>query len=368
MMYNWQQEDWPNFVYSEEEIDDPKIKFGISYGQLSGILVSLPDNIKSESIIELMVNEAIKSSEIEGEFLSRQEVMSSIKKNLGVHEQQPKQIKDHRAKGIAQLMVAIRKTYSKPLSKKMLFDWHKMLMTGNKRIAVGAWRSHSSPMEVVSGAVGRETVHFEAPPSSQVTAEMERFIDWFNDSAPNGPIMIDNPLVRSAIAHLYFESIHPFEDGNGRIGRAISEKALSQGLGQPVLLSLSTAMEADKPSYYSALKQGQRSNQVTKWIKYFTKTVWVAQEEAEKLIHFSLKKTQFFDQNKDSLNSRQTKVVNRMLAEGPEGFDGGMSAKKYMAIAKTSKATATRDLQQLVTLGVFAPTGGGRSVNYSLDI
>jgi len=368
MVYNWQQEDWPNFTYEEQEIDDPKIKFGISYGQLSGILVGLPKDIKSESIIELMVNEAIKSSEIEGEFLSRQEVMSSIKKNLGVHDQQPKQIKDHRAKGIAQLMVMVRKTYSKPLNIQMLFDWHKVLMTGNKRVATGTWRTHTAPMEVVSGSIGRETVHFEAPPSDQMDSEMVRFIQWFNDTAPEQPLAINNPLVRSAIAHLYFESIHPFEDGNGRIGRAISEKALSQGLGQPVLLSLSTAMEANKTNYYNSLKQGQRSNQITKWIKYFIKTVWIAQEEAEKLIHFSLKKTQFFDRNNDVLNDRQKKVINRMLAEGPAGFDGGMSAKKYIAIAKTSKATATRDLQQLASLGIFIASGGGRSVSYSLEI
>lgn len=223
-------------------------------------------------------------------------------------------------------------------------------------------------MQVVSGAIGKETIHFEAPPSTRVQQEMQHFFEWFNASAPGKQQAINNPIVRSAIAHWYFESIHPFEDGNGRIGRAISEKALSQGLGQPALISLSSSMENKKDHYYKALKQAQRTLDLTKWISYFTKTVLSAQLEAEKLICFSLKKTKFFDRHKEQLNERQTKVINRMLQEGPNGFEGGMTAKKYMAITKASKATATRDLQTLTTLGVFTGKGGGRSVSYTLKM
>lgn len=368
MAYNWQLKKWPQYTYNKETIGDPQLSFGLKTGEIAGMLLGLSTEEQNEAIIDLMVAEAIKTSEIEGEFLSRQEVMSSIKKTLGVHERHPKQIKDHRAKGIAQLMVSIRKTYKNPLSAQILFDWHNMLMLGNKYIHAGQWRTHASPMQVISGTIGKETVHFEAPPSSQVDHEMQQFIDWFNATAPGKQQAINNPIVRSAIAHWYFESIHPFEDGNGRIGRAISEKALSQGLGQPALLSLSSSMETQKDHYYKALKQAQRTLDLTKWISYFTKTVLSAQLESEKLIRFSLEKTKFFDRYKEHLNERQVKVINRMFQEGPDGFEGGMTAKKYMGIAKTSKATATRDLHVLVELGVLVTQGGGRSVRYGLKI
>ncbi|AXE65633.1 hypothetical protein BBF93_16400 [Hyphomonas sp. CACIAM 19H1] len=159
-------------------------------------------------------------------------------------------------------MVAIRRDFAAPMTATMLFDWHRMLMRGNARITAGAWRAHAEPMQVVSGPIGRETVHFEAPPSAAVPAMMDTFIDWFNATAPQGATPIKQAPVRSALAHLYFETVHPFEDGNGRIGRAISEKALSQGLGRPGLLSLSKAIEADRDAYYDALNFAQRTNEV----------------------------------------------------------------------------------------------------------
>ena len=368
MVYNWQQKDWPDFKYQLDDLSNLQLSFGLKSGKITGILLGLSETTQTNTTIEMMVSEAIKTSEIEGEFLSRQEVMSSIKRTLGVHDNHRNQVKDLRAKGIAQLMVNIRNTYKNPLSVDMMFEWHRLLMMGNTRISSGQWRKDSSPMQVVSGGIGKEKVHFEAPPSSRVPEEMENFIRWYNNSSPGNPDSIDNILVRSAIAHLYFESVHPFEDGNGRIGRALSEKALSQGLGQPILISLSSAIEANKKAYYKALKQAQRSNEITKWIKYFTRTIIIAQKDAEKLVLFSLKKTKFFDQYRESLNERQVKVINRILREGPNGFEGGMSAKKYMAITKTSKATATRDLRMLTKLGIFIPSGGGRSVHYELEL
>lgn len=368
MSYNWQHDDRPNFTYQNELIDNPQLAFGIKTGQLSGLLVGLPKDTQINTIIEFMVSEAMKTSEIEGELLSRQEVMSSIKKNLGVHEEHPKHVKDQRAKGIAQLVVNTQKTYQEPLTEKTLFQWHKMLMKGNKKINVGQWRSHSAPMQVISGAIGKEVIHFEAPPSKTVPKEMAAFINWFNNTEPAGKKAIHNPLVRSALVHLYFESIHPFEDGNGRIGRALSEKALSQGVEQPVLLSLSTAMESNKKGYYAALKKAQRGNEVTSWIQYFIQTIFEAQKNAEQLVQFSLQKTKFFDRYTNQLNERQLKVINKMLEAGPTGFEGGMSAKKYMSITKTSKATATRDLQELVELKVFVASGGGRSVRYVTEM
>ena len=241
-------------------------------------------------------------------------------------------------------------------------------MEGSRGVQIGKWRSHKEPMQVISGAAGKEKIHFEAPPSRQVSSEMDRFIAWFNETAPGSKKQIKNALVRSAIAHLYFESIHPFEDGNGRIGRAVAEKALSQTLKRPVLLSLSKTIEANKRQYYSALEKGQLSNHISPWIKYFTETTFLAQKQARQLIDFTLKKAKFFDHFKDQFNERQLKVLKRMFDAGPEGFEGGMRAAKYMILAKTTKATATRDLQHLSEIKALIMEGGGRSTRYVLNL
>jgi Fic family protein len=243
-------------------------------------------------------------------------------------------------------------------------------MGEHNKIHAGAWRSHEDPMQVVSGTIGKEKIHFEAPPSSKVPSEMASFIEWFNDTAPGGKKEIKKAPVRSAISHLYFESIHPFEDGNGRIGRAIAEKALSQTLGRPVILSLSKAIELNKNAYYASLEKAQRSNEISPWIEYFVRMAHEAQTDAEIQISFTLNKTKFFDRFRDQLHERQLKVIRRMFDEGPPGFAGGMNAKKYIGITKTSKATATRDLQHLMEIGAFVLSGkaGGRSTSYQLNL
>ncbi len=314
----------------------------------------------------MMVAEAIKTSAIEGEFLSRRDVMSFIRKNLGMDEGAA--AGDRRAEGAGALMIDVRNTFAEPLSEGKLYEWHRMIMAGHRRIAGGQWRTHAEPMQVITGPIGHETVHFEAPPSSQVPGEMKRFIEWFNDTAPGGQQDLKKAVVRSAVAHLYFESIHPFEDGNGRIGRAISEKAISQGLARPALLSLSRAIEGNRTSYYEALKEGQRSNEITRWVTWFARIALEAQIQAEEQIEFTLKKTRLFDRFKDQLNKRQLQILRRMLEEGPQGFEGGMSAKKYMTITGASKATATRDLQDLAEKGIFTAVGGGRSTRYQIHL
>lgn len=241
-------------------------------------------------------------------------------------------------------------------------------MKGNRLVQVEGWRTHTEPMQVVSGPIGRQKVHYEAPPSGRVPAEMKTFIQWFNDTELGGCREIGNPLVRSAVAHLYFETIHPFEDGNGRLGRALSEKSLSQGFGHPVLLSLSRSIESDRNAYYDALQAAQSSNEITAWIGYFIAIVLEAQTQAEEHIGFTLKKAKLFDRFASELNERQLRVLRRMLGEGPKGFQGGMSAKKYMSMTKASKATATRDLQDLASRGVFKAVGGGRSTRYEIDL
>ncbi|WP_339757297.1 Fic family protein [Algoriphagus aquimarinus] len=366
MSYNWEQSDWPKFTYKEGKSGKILLDFLMKSGQMSGVLTGLSEGNQTELLLEMMVVEAIKTSEIEGEFLSRPDVMSSIKKNLGIHEEQPLLVKDQRAKGIAKLMIKVRADYAQELTEEALFEWHELLMEGNRYVRAGQWRADTAPMQVVSGAMGKETVHFEAPPSARVPSEMTAFISWFNQTAPDKAEAINNPLIRSAITHLYFESVHPFEDGNGRIGRALAEKALHQGLGHATLISLSSTIEAKKKEYYDALKSGQSANEITDWLDYFADTVYHSQLSAERLINFTLQKVKFFDRYKNELNDRQVKAINRMLAEGPAGFEGGMTAKKFIAITKASKATATRDLQALAELGVFLPQGGGRSVSYEL--
>jgi Fic family protein len=273
-----------------------------------------------------------------------------------------------RAKGVGKLMAVVRNTYDEPLSKQIVKEWHQYLFTSQNHITVENWRSHSAPMQVVSGRVDKPTVHFEAPPSSEIPQQMEDFIRWFNESAPNGNNPIKYAPIRAAIAHLYFESIHPFEDGNGRIGRAISDKTLSQSVGYPLLLSLSATIEGNKKAYYTALENGQKSNEINLWIHYFLQVIVDAQKNAENLINFTLKKTLFFDIYSQQLNERQLKSINRMFKEGKKGFESGMTTKKHMRITQTSKATAIRDLKLLASIGTFIVSGSGRSTHYFLNM
>ena len=365
-MYNWQQKDWRQFQFNENEFTAPALSFMASAGESQGYVQSLSGNNEAESIITLLVKEAIKTSAIEGEFLSREDLISSIRKNLGYST--PTRIKDKRAEGIATLLVKAREDFESDLTETQLFEWHNLLMLGNNTITVGEYRSHTEPMQVISGAIGKEIIHFEAPPAAQVPAEMEIFFEWFNETKPGRPKSIPNLLIRAAIAHLYFETIHPFEDGNGRIGRIIAEKTLAQGLKRPILMSLSTAIEADKKSYYGALKQAQRTNDLTEWIHYFSETILKAQQDFISTINFTLKKTSFFDKHKLQLNTAQLKVINRMLENGEEEFMGGMNAKKYQSITQVSKATATRHLQDLVAKTILVSEKGGRSTSYQVNL
>lgn len=364
MKYNWQQDDWPHFTYQLTGLEAIFFAITEETGHISGMLKALPPDIQTETIINIMVAEAMKTSAIEGEYLSRPDVVSSVRKNLGLNI--PDNIKDKRAKGAGALMVMVRNSFAEPLTASMLFAWHTTLLEHAKNIATGAWRSPEEPMRVVSGMIGKEVVHFEAPPSDKVPQEMDRFIEWFNNTAPGKSGEIRVASVRAALAHLYFESIHPFEDGNGRIGRAIAEKALSQTIGRPILMSLSQTIEAEKRNYYAALEQAQRGNEVSDWLRYFVTLVHQAQVSARELVDFTLHKVNFIDRHRAAMNERQLKAILKML-ESPEGFQGGMTARKYVSITKASKATATRDLQLLVESGILNAVGAGRSIHYILN-
>jgi Fic family protein len=367
MTYNWQQADWPDFRFDIAQVEDGLLAIASHAGKVGGLLAGLPPGLETEAVLDLMIAEAMQSSSIEGEILQRPDVVSSIRNHLGLNRT-PEPVRNPMADGAGELMAMVRRTFAEPLDTESLFAWHRTLMRGATSIRTGAWRSANDPMQVVSGLMHRPQVHFEAPPASAVPGEMQRFILWFQETAPDGARPLKHAPIRSAVAHLYFESIHPFEDGNGRIGRAISEKALSQGFGHPAPISLSRSIEARRSDYYDALESAQRSNEITGWLLYFVETVRQAFLESEQQISFVVRKNRVLDLHRGSLNARQSKVIHRMLDAGPGGFTGGMNARKYIALTRASKATATRDLQDLAAKGVLLPTGAGRSAGYRMDL
>jgi Fic family protein len=340
--------------------------FALETGELKGLVDSLSTEIQQETILQFMISEAVKTSEIEGEFFSRQDVMSSIKKNLGFGDAFG-QIKDKNAQGVGKLMVTVRNSYSEKLTESIIKEWHAILMEYSKRVNPGEYRSGVEPMQIVSGAFGKEIIHFEAPPSNQVPFEMENFIKWYNDFEVKSTD-IKNVLIKTSISHLYFESIHPFEDGNGRIGRAIAEKCLSESLNRPVLMSISSTIEKDKNRYYQSLKQAQKKLEITDWILYFSTLILESQKNAKQTVLYTLSKTKFIDQFKNQMNVRQIKAVLKMFENGVAGFEGGMTAIKYVSITKTSRATATRDLQDLTEKSILNPRGEGRNRCYDLNL
>jgi Fic family protein len=366
MKYNWQLPDWAKFICNDAVVDSLCMDFALETGELKGLVDSLSTEIQQETILQFMISEAVKTSEIEGEFFSRQDVMSSIKKNLGFGDAFG-QIKDKNAQGVGKLMVTVRNSYSEKLTESIIKEWHAILMEYSKRVNPGEYRSGVEPMQIVSGAFGKEIIHFEAPPSNQVPVEMENFIKWYNDFEVKSTD-IKNVLIKTSISHLYFESIHPFEDGNGRIGRAIAEKCLSESLNRPVLMSISSTIEKDKNRYYQSLKQAQKKLEITDWILYFSTLILESQKNAKQTVLYTLSKTKFIDQFKNQMNVRQIKAVLKMFENGVAGFEGGMTAIKYVSITKTSRATATRDLQDLTEKSILNPRGEGRNRCYDLNL
>ncbi|MCH5719669.1 Fic family protein [Niabella hibiscisoli] len=276
-------------------------------------------------------------------------------------------IKDKRSQGITALLVNARKSFHDKLTESALKSWHHDLMKGNSYINAGVYRTGKGPMQIISGAIGKEVVHFEAPPSNEVAGEMKKFVKWYN-SFETSRNDIRNIFIKTSISHLYFESVHPFEDGNGRIGRAIAEKCLSQSLGRPVLMSLSRTIEKDRKKYYNALKYAQRTLDITEWILYFSKVILESQKNAKQMVLFTIGKAKFLDIHKHHLNERQLKTIMKMFDVGIAKFEGGMTSQKYVSITKASRATATRDLQDLVYKNILIQKGEGRSVRYDLNI
>lgn len=268
--------------------------------------------------------------------------------------------------GIAELMVDLYRHPGAPLTDEVLFHWHRLVINGRADLKdVGAYRTDPEPMQIVSGAIYAPKVHYEAPPSQQVPEEMRKFLHWFQATASDGALAL--PVVtRAALAHLWFESIHPFEDGNGRIGRAIVEKSLAQGLSNPGITGMASTLLKHRKSYYAALERASRGIEVTDWVMWFAECALEAQTRTLTQVEFILAKSQMLGRIKGQLNDRQEKALLRVFAAGPDGFLGGLSAANYIAITGASIATATRDLAGLVELGALTRTGERKATRYAL--
>jgi Fic family protein len=366
MPWNWQQSDWPNFSYDSNALEPLERQFLVHSGEFVGAFKHVGADDRETLRIELISDEAVKTSEIEGETLDRASVESSLRHQFGLGAEGPDVKPAER--GISMMMVDLFRSYAAPLAHKTMFDWHAMLLGAGQTIkVVGAYRTDPSPMQVVSGADYRRVVHFEAPPSANVPAEMERFVAWFNDTAPSGGAPLP-ALTRAGIAHLYFVCIHPFEDGNGRIGRALAEKSLAQSLGHPSLIALAYTIERERREYYAALERSNKNNEITDWLTYFADTVLEAQRNTLARVDFLVGKARFYERLRGQLNERQERVIARMFREGIDGFRGGLSAENYVTISKASRATATRDLQDLVEKGALTRSGELRYTRYHLNI
>ncbi len=366
MRWNWQQPDWPKFTWEKSRLAQAEQQFLLGAGTLVGSVKHLAGDEREQITIETISTEAVTTSEIEGEILDRASVQSSIRRQFGL------QTDNRRVKpaeqGIAEMMVDHYRSFAAPLSSDSLFAWHRMLVSGRRDLKdVGRYRTGGDPMQVVSGAVYEPIIHFEAPPSSRVKVEMQRFIAWFNRTSPGNSEPLTT-LTRAGIAHLYFESVHPFEDGNGRIGRALAEKSLAQSLGQPTLIALAATILAKRKSYYEALESANKKNEITAWLAWFAGTAIEAQQRTTALVEFLIDKAKLLDRLRGQLNHRQEKALLRMFREGPDGFVGGLSAGKYATITGASPATATRDLAELVTMGALTRAGERKHTRYQLAI
>jgi Fic family protein len=368
MIWNWQQRDWPRFKWDRERLSVAESRFLKDGGVLIGTASHLGEADKDRLQVEAMSAEALTTSRIEGETLNRSSVQASVQRHLGLR---PGGAKATPAEdGITQMMVELWRGYALPLSNRTLFGWHERIARGRRDLKdVGRYRRDPEPMQVLSGAIGAEKVYFEAPPAARVSDEMKGFIAWFNETAPGDRRRKVLPaLTRAGIAHLYFESIHPFEDGNGRIGRAVAEKAIAQNLGQPVLISLATVILEHRRAYYDALERANKQNEITEWLEWFAGIAIEAQQWTIAQVEFLIAKTKLLDKLKGDINARQQKALLRMLEEGPKGFEGGMSAGKYSTITEAPSATATRDLADLVAKGALVRRGELRHTRYELNL
>jgi Fic family protein len=366
MRWNWEHPDWPNFRWDSAALAEMESQFLQRSGMQIGSLKHFDDETRLTIMVDTLTGEALKTSEIEGEILNRDSVQSSILNGFGLPTDGRRVAPAER--GIAEMMIDLHRHYDQPVTHATLHGWHRMITNGRTDLHdIGRFRTHAEPMQVVSGALHKPKVHFEAPPSTAMALEMDKFVAWMAATAPGGKHALP-PLTRAGLAHLYFVCVHPYEDGNGRIARALAEKMLAQGIGQPTLLALSHTIQRRRKSYYDALEANNKDVEITDWLRYFAETVLEAQSYTQRLIDFLIQKTKIYDRVRGKLNDRQERVLARLFKEGPDGFKGGLSAGNYITITGAARATATRDLLQMVQLGILNVTGSLKSTRYWLNI
>jgi len=356
--------EWPGFHWNKERLAEPLAQVRHRQGLLIGRMGALGFNLRQEAFLQTLTTDVIKSSEIEGERLEPEQVRSSIARRLGMDVGALKPA-DRNVEGVVEMMLDATRNYNQPLTAERLFGWHAALFptgrSGMRKITVGAWRDdREGPMQVVSGPMGKEHIHFEAPAAPRLEHEMSAFLDWFNGNNDLDPVM------KAGLAHLWFVSIHPFDDGNGRIARAIADMALARSDNSPQrFYSMSTQIRQDRNAYYEILERTQKGDMdVTPWMEWFLGCLGRAIDGAQTVLAAVLAKARFWERAQHvSLNDRQRLVLNRLL----DGFEGKLTTTKYAKLTKSSPDTALRDITPLVDAGLLIRSSeGGRSTSYAI--
>jgi Fic family protein len=363
-MYIWQHKDWPDFAWKDQDLIPMLIQAHREQSRLRGKMETMGFESRDETILQTLTEDIVKSSEIEGEKLNNEQVRSSIARRLGM-DIGGLTATDRNVERVVEMMLDATQNFGAPLTEDRLFSWHHALFptgrSGMRIIMVGYWRPEGSdPMQVVSGSGRRERIHYEAPPAIQVPAEMQRFLEWFNE--PNNL----DPLLFAGLAHLWYVTIHPFEDGNGRIARAIADMALARGENSlQRSYSMSAQIRRELGNYYDTLEMTQQATlDITAWQKWFLDCLNHAFEGAHGRLGDALRKARFWEHfAREPLNEREIKVLRRMM----DNWEGKLTSSKWAKIAKCSQDTAGRDIKDLIERGALKKDpGGGRSTSYSI--
>ncbi|WP_233236715.1 Fic family protein [Bordetella sp. LUAb4] len=364
-LYIWQAADWPRWRYDLAVLAEPLARVSRAQGLLLGRLADIGLGLRDEASLTALTDDVLKTSEIEGEHLNVASVRSSIARRLGVDIGSLAPA-DRNVEGVVEMVLDASANSARPLTKKRLYGWHAALFptgySGINEITIGNWRDDvQGPMQVVSGPVGRQKVHYEAPPARSLPAELERFLDWVNFPQTEEPA-----LIRAGLGHLWFVTLHPFDDGNGRVARAVGDLLLTRADGSPQrFYSLSAQIQRERKGYYDILERTQKGTlDVTEWLLWFLRMLDEAVGHAHHTLDAVLSKARFWQRVSGAgLNERQVKVLNRLL----DGFEGKLTTSKWAALAKCSRDTALRDITELVELGVLQRSvASGRSTSYEL--
>ena len=364
MPYLWELDEWPEFGWDDARLSRLLATTSHEQGRLQGKMEVLGFDLRNEAHLRTLTEDVIKSSEIEGEILAPDQVRSSIARRLGMDIAGLVQA-DRNVEGVVEMMLDATEKYDASLTDERLFAWHAALFptgrSGMIKINAGSWRDDSGgPLHVVSGPMGRETIHYEAPTADRVDDEMQRFLAWFDKPGDTHPLLV------AGLAHLWFVSIHPFDDGNGRIARAIADMALARSeKTRQRFYSMSSQIRQDRKNYYHTLEWTQKGNMdITRWQEWFLECLQRSIEGSNETLHTVMAKARFWERfAREALNDRQIKVMNKLL----DGFEGKLTSSKWGKIAKCSQDTAGRDIKDLIKRGALKQDeGGGRSTSYSL--